>query len=294
VSVYDYITPSEQAAELALLVNRQRKRAGIEELGALIVEGSTDKSLLEPHRTGPSGVIFPAGSRQLVEELLRHLRDRPIKGCSCVFLIDCDGTGKTPGLSGETSLLVTQACDVEADLIRLGVAERLARRFLPSDQAAADAVAATSRLALPISTVRRAAALASISMKRCGRQLRLRDFESEAITAVEAGPMSAADALDAVASELGWGDDEKEAVAARLVEIPARFDQVCMGKDALDLLHRRLSREGNGDVRGWSCDYFYEEVRRGLQLSDFSDWEVGRRLFRWQSESGQTLVAEPV
>jgi hypothetical protein len=290
VSVYDYITPSEQAAELGLLVNRVRRNCSVREVPVLVVEGATDRALFTPHTQIPDAAIFAAGTRQLVEQLLRHLQKRPISGCRCAFLVDCDGRGKTSDLSNESSLLVTQACDVEADLVHLGVAERVVRRFTSSDHQAGEFVDRASTLAMPVSVVRRAAHSASISMKKRGKQLRLRDLGSEALDAMERDEQSPADALGLVAHELEWGDEDKEVVAARLTQITGAFDQVCLGKDALDALHWLLGKEGSGEVRGWTCDHFHQVVREGLRLSDFADWEVGRRLYAWQHETGCSIV----
>lgn len=290
MSIYDHITPSEQAAALGLLVNRVRRNTNAAEIPVLVVEGATDESLFKRHCADEQCAIFPAGTRQLVEQLLRHLQNQPVNGCRCMFLVDCDGVGKTANLLREEALVVTQACDLEADLVSLGVAGRVARRFSANEGKAAEALSKASDLGMSLSVVRRAAHGASISMKRNGRQLRLRDLSAQALSTIETRAPSPADALDVVADELAWSEQEKEGVATRLAGIPMEFDRVCLGKDVLDALHILLCRDGVGEVRGWSCDHFHKVVREELQLSDFANWEVGRRLYAWQEKEGCVLV----
>lgn len=290
MSIYDYITPSEQAAALGLLVKRVRRNTEAGNIPVLVVEGTSDEAVFRDHRASEQSAVFAAGTRTLVEQLLRHLRTQPVAGCECIFLIDCDGLGKTPNLAGEESLLVTQACDMEADLVSLGVAKRTARRFLPSDEVTDAILERAAGLAMSVSVVRRAAHGASISMKKAGKQLRLRDVSDDDVIEIESRSPSPADALDVIALEMGWNEQVKEVVAARLSSISPDFERACLGKDALDALHALLVKEGSGEVRGWSCDHFHQVVRGELQLDDFSNWEVGRRLYAWQEKSGCSLL----
>jgi hypothetical protein len=293
VSIYDYITPSEQATTLGLLVNRVRQNTSTDEIPVLIVEGATDESVFKPHRATERSAVFVAGTRKLVEQLLRHLRNRPVDGCECVFLVDCDGVGKTANLAGETALVVTEFCDMEADLVGIGVAWRVARQFLSTDEQADDLVRRAKDLAMSLSVVRRAAHSASIGMKKDEMQLRLRDLPPQDLGEMESRAPSPADALDAVADRLDWSEQQKEIVAARLAAVPMDFGKVCLGKDALDAIHFLLRRDGSGDARGWSCDHFHRMVRSELRLTDFANWEVGRRLYTWQHDAGCVLIPNP-
>jgi hypothetical protein len=290
VSVYDYITPSDQAAALGLLVNKKLGRDQVDTVPVLVVEGGSDSNLFKPLCNEDNCAVFPAGDRTLVEGLLRHLRGNPIPGCECVYLIDCDSAGKTADLATDPSLLVTQACDMEADLVRLGVAKRVAERFLPNREMAGELVDRACQIAMPLSIVRRAAKSVSVSMKRDNRQLRLHEFPSGALRTWEEQIPTAADVLDDVTRELGWSEGDKEKVAGGLASVPADFDRICLGKDAIDALYGLLIQNGNGEVRGWECDHFHKVVRQALEVSDFTNWEVGRRLFAWQLEAGLTLI----
>lgn len=284
------MTPSDRAGELLLIVRRLRRRSGQSTVPILVVEGAADEELFgELCIHGPEQV-FVAGSRDLVEQLLRHLRTEPIEGCDCLYLVDCDGYGKTPNLKESENLIVTEACDMEADLIRLGAATRLARRFTDSDGQAEDIVAQACALALPLSIVRRAASRCSVSMRKGKHQLRMADFSDLQFSAWDEEARSAEDVIPAVAVELGWSQKAQKEIHDQIKVIPCEFDRSALGKDALDALYRLLRQEGHGEVRGWNLGFFYKAVFRELLPTDLEHWEVGRRLRAWESASGLRLA----
>jgi hypothetical protein len=258
----------------------------------LVVEGAADEELLGGLCKHGAQQVFAAGNRELVEQLLRHIRANPVDGCDCLYLIDCDGYGKTADLREEASLVVSQTCDMEADLIHLGAALRLTSRFTSSEAEAEGLVERACAVALPLSIVRRAAFRCSISMRRGKGQLRLADFPDLQLLSWDENAPSPMEVLDSVASELGWSSDQRAAVAENLTDVPDDFRRTCMGKDALDALFRILRQEGAGEVKGWSLGHFYKTVARELNLEDLEQWEVGRRLKAWEAAVGRKLVAD--
>jgi hypothetical protein len=283
LKLVDQLTPSMLAEELGLVVRRMRRATGLGVVPMLVVEGGGDNTALSPVCKHGSDQIFIAGARNRVEELLTHLRREPIEGCECVYLVDCDGLGKTPTLAAEESLVVTEACDIEADLVRLGVAARVAARFLPDAASAEQMVEDACELALVISTVRRAAHAASVGMKLPDeRQLRLANLPGEELDVWEEETPSPAQALEVIGTGLGWSEEESARVSAQLGSVPDDFALTCMGKDALDALFRRLCEEGSGAVRGWSCAHFHKEVFSALRGEDLGSWEVARRVAAWE------------
>lgn len=256
----------------------------------LVVEGAADELLFEDLCAHGQQQVFAAGNRDLVEQLHRHLEQNPIEGCDCLYLVDCDGYGKTADLKSAKNLLVTETCDMEADLVHLGAARRLAKRFVGSDAGADDIVTRASALALPLSMVRRAAFKASVSMRKEQHQLRLADFSDLHLAAWEESTPTPDQALASVASELEWSKEQEEQVKARQDEISDDFGRVCLGKDVLDAVFRLLKREGSGDVRGWSLSYFYKALAKEIRPDDLDNWEVGRRLRAWEKASGHQLV----
>lgn len=287
----DELTPSALAGELILRVNKMRGITGRDVVPMLVVEGDTDNTVLSPVCNHGSDQVFVAGARNLVEQLLSHLKREPINGCECIFLVDCDGKGKTAYLADEKSLLVTETCDMEADLVHLGVATRLAARFLPDRTRAEEMVNRACELAVAVSAVRRAAHAVSVGMKRPnGRQLRLSDLPDEDVNQWEQATPESFEVLPVIAAALSWSSAEVARVSSQIANVNADFGRACMGKDALDALYRRLRSEGQGDVRGWSCEHFHKEVFAELSQDDLADWEVGKRLTAWQASTGHELL----
>jgi hypothetical protein len=259
----------------------------------LVVEGSADEEVFGALCKHGSQQVFAAGNRDLVEQLLRHIRANPIDGCDCLYLVDCDGYGKTADLGAAKNLLVTETCDMEADLVRLGAAARLARRFTTSDSAAKDLVERACALALPLSIVRRAAFRCSVSMRRGQRQLRMADFSDLQLLAWDEAAPPVEEVLSSVATELDWTVDDQNMVESNIASVPTDFDRAGLGKDAFDALFRLLKQEGAGEVRGWNLGYFYKSVGKELRPEDFAHWEVGRRLKAWEEDVGHELVEIP-
>jgi hypothetical protein len=290
VSLYDHIPPSERAAELGLVVKRLRRHTGLDIVPMLVVEGPSDEAVFGAICCHGARNVFPAGTRDLVEQLLIHLTADPLSGCDCVFLVDCDGRGKTATLSSRNELVVTEACDLEADLVTLGVAWRVTRRFVSADDAATSLVGRACDLAMPLSVVRRAAHGVHVSMKRRGRQLRFNELPELHLSAWTEQSPTDAQVVDVVASELGWWQGSIDDVNRSTATVSRQFAHTCLGKDVLDALYRLLVFEATGEVRGWDCDYFHRAVHAELAPRDLPAWEVGRRIYDWQDASGHTLL----
>lgn len=256
----------------------------------LVVEGATDEIALSGLCQGGRDQIFPGGTRDLVEQLLTHLRQHPVEGCECVFLVDCDGRGKTLRLANAPELVVTEACDMEADLVAIGVATRLVRRYVDSDHDASALVAEAQVLGMALSVVRRAANAVNVSMKKRGWQFRLSEVPEMHWNNWVGSKPSDEDVLAVVSVELNWSQDQINAVAQELPGVRRDFAVSCLGKDALDALFRLLVNRGRGDARGWTKDYFYRAVFAAVEPSDIRQWEVGRRIVNWEEASGCQLL----
>lgn len=285
-----HITPSDRAGELLLIVRRLRKRTGDDVVPVLVVEGASDEEVLGELCIHGTQQVFAAGNRDLVEQLLRHIRSEPIDGCDCLYLVDCDGYGKTPDLCKASDLVISETCDLESDLVRLGAAERLAKRFTSSDAVAKHLVDRACALALPLSVVRRAAFQCSVSMRRPKHQFRMADFSDLQLSAWDDATPTAQEVLGSVAAELEWSAHTRERVEGVLPQISREFRCTTLGKDAIDALFWLLKREGQGDVRGWNLSFFYKSVASELHPDDLDGWEVGRRLKAWEMASGHRLM----
>jgi hypothetical protein len=256
----------------------------------LIVEGSTDEPCLGGICFHGSDQVFSAGSRDLVEQLLTLLEKDPIDNCECIYLVDCDARGKTAHLCDRDALVVSINCDLEADLVNLGVASRVIRPFVASDQAATHLVERAVAMAAPMSAVRRAASSQSVSMKRRSRQLALADLPGGVLENWEQSAPDDASAVSAVAHQLAWDVETRARVSAAMDEVPRTFHGSILGKDVLDALFRLMLSEGAGDARGWTRDHFHQRVRAGLRPEDTGGWEVARRMRKWSESGGRELL----
>jgi hypothetical protein len=290
VSIFDHVTPSERIADLELNVRRIRKETGLDVVPILIVEGGTDEGTFEGLSLLGNRQVFAAGTRGLVEQMLMGLRGRGAADFNCVYLVDCDGIGKTGHLKEETDLIVTETCDLEADLVHLGVARRVVEPYCSDPASAISLVDRACRFAMPLSIVRRAANTVYVSMKRDGQQIRLGHIDSLLLNAWDTDPPSPESVSETVAELLGWSAKDLGRVQAELNEISRDFSETCMGKDVLDALHRLAMSDCEGDIRGWSVSYFHNQVIRALSNEDLPAWEVGRRLRAWEATTDQKII----
>lgn len=290
MGLFDYVAPSDRVAELGLIVRRIRKHTGLAVVPMLVVEGRMDEPALGALcKLGNDGV-FSAGTRSLVEQMLVLETNQPMSDCVCAYLIDCDGRGKTDHLADRRQLVVTETCDLESDLVEIGVASRVVTPFLPSAASADALVERAKEVALPLSAVRRAAHLGAVSMKRDGRQLRLAELHDDVAGAWCNTTPSDDDVISVIADLLGWSCESTAAVRQRLGRIDRTPSACLMGKDVIDALFLLVRDAGHGDVRGWTSDYFHSAVLRAVQPDDSTDWIVAERLRAWASGCGQDLL----
>lgn len=291
MGIFDHVAPSERAADLALVVRRIRKRTDLEVVPMLVVEGRTDEPSFGALCSLGDAQVFSAGSRALVEQLLVHLEGDPIPGCDCVYLVDCDGRGKAAHLANRTELVVTQTCDLEADLVRVGIALRVASRYVGSAHEAHDLVGRAKLGGLRVSVVRRAAHHVGVSMKLAGKQLGLLDLGEARLASWEKVAPSDRQVIDAVGELLGWSATTVEQVDTQMTSVDRECDASALGKDVLDELFRLLRKHGTGDVCGWNAEHFRKVVRTSLKPADMTSWIVGQRIARWADEHGHRLLA---
>lgn len=286
MGLFDYVPPSERLADLALVVRRLKRHTGLSVIPMLVVEGRTDEpawgSLCKLGRQG----VFSAGTRALVEQMVALSSAQPITDCVCVYVVDCDGRGKTMNLAAREDLVVTQTCDLEADLVEIGVAGRVVAPFLMNDSTAATLVDRAKNLALPFSVVRRAAADKRVSMKLNGRQVRRADLSPAVTTGCLRTPPSDEQVIETVAEVLNWTEEERASVTEALVAVDREPTRCLMGKDILDALYELAIVEGGGNIRGWSRDHFHEKVLGALQPSDGASWIVAQRISAWAANCG--------
>lgn len=286
MSLYDHVAPSERVGELDLIVKRIRRHTGLEVVPVLVVEGPADESLLRTHCRHDPGQVFAAGTRGLVEGMLIYIGLHPVSHCECIYLTDCDGVGKAPSLRMDRTLLVTQGCDLEADLVMLGVVERTVGTFT-SAPLARSLVQQGVAISLPLSVIRRRAHTVGVSMRWNGRRLRLCDLRPYGNGYWSSSPPSEDEVLRELKSVLGWSNEVCERVGSAVLSRPVAFENHGSGKDVLDAVWLLLRDLG---VTAESSNVFHDKVRRALSINDISEWEVGRRILAWQRDRALCII----
>jgi hypothetical protein len=148
VSIFNHVTPSERIADLELNVRRIRKQTGLDVVQSWLSRAALARGAWPAQSLG-SQQIFAAGTRGLVEQMLMQLRGRLDQSFQCVYLIDCDGQGKTQHLKERSDLIVTETCDLEADLVHLGVATRVVAPYCASGTSETQLVDLACQSAMP-------------------------------------------------------------------------------------------------------------------------------------------------
>jgi hypothetical protein len=268
-------------------------------LPVLVVEGPNDPKLFKKLGV-KEGCIFIAGNRDAVVGLLEyHIRERRPEEVECVFLIDCDTEGKPHSeilQKEETRLLVTQCCDIEADLFAVGMVESALCSVMSHEDAAAY-VDEAKQMSLPLSIVRRRANKASVSMKNIGLFDVAREVRLEWRDATPEWRM----VLEHVRLVRPWSPEQVNLVKGQELAEPISFDRYALGKDTIDALFFLLFEDGRFEHRHFAEFSWIIEPRPNFkgfgiwlrdhaEKTDISNWEVGKRLNAWQLDRGVELI----
>lgn len=283
-------TPSDAFIRLERLVKKLKRRAASGPVPILVVEGTTDVRFLGRLATSRAEQIFAAGDRALVEGLLMHLKNSPIDGCECVFLTDCDAKGKPSYLKADANLVVTDNCDLEADLVALGIVDDVVRQITDEAVDVESVMTEALGLGLVLSTVRRAAHADRISMKKSGgARFSPMDLDSGDVAAWRLVRPTPQEMVGAVGRALRWSAQERARVASQTSHVRGSFKDVCTGKDVIDFTVLRLRGEGFAAVDA------FEIMERAATLAlarDLSDWVVQRRIRAWEQVAGVNLLSQ--
>jgi hypothetical protein len=146
-----YPSPSALIADARLRLDKLGR-----DVGVLVVEGPSDKSLLQG-RYVPVGQIIVAGSKSLVTGAHEILGDDPESGL--LFVVDCDYDVAAGELKGGDCLVITENADLEGDLVALGLMQDVVLQILPDrfpdpDAIAEDVVQTAAHVAEAIGHVR--------------------------------------------------------------------------------------------------------------------------------------------
>jgi len=289
----DDLLASDRYAEIKILAENLIKREGVEVVPMLVVEGEEDENVFRKFCVLAPTQVRLVHNKDNVEGVIREFRLDLPPFLELAGLTDCDAVGKAPEdpkLRADPALVVTQGCDLEADLFLIGAVERALEAL--NVRGASDLAARAMDMAVPISALRRGAHAEGIGMTIPPKKHRLRFawLDDQAIEACASAKFE--DALDAVsracAERLGWRQQELIAATAATTRDGVTFASVGSGKDAFDALSF-LSREINA-LKDLQPAKLIEHSARQVRATDFAEWHVGRRLTSWQDATGVQLI----
>lgn len=253
---------------------------------ALVVEGPDDKRLFY-HRASPSATIVVAGGKTLLRAGLASI----IKSDSgrILFLTDCDYDVRRGDLTGGPNVVITHGCDVESDLIELGLLAQLAVEVTPralegdgNASRVADSVYDHAlRMSIALGRVRMAAQPLGIDLGLDELDLaKIWDKESDAIMTDKLEYITWARLKPSGISREEWH---------ALIEATPTDALMCNGKDlvrATQLFFRKLYRMSNGIT----CEILTTMLRLAVNEEQFERWSVVSRIHKWEARYGRKLL----
>jgi hypothetical protein len=278
-----YLGPEIVLAEAQLQVE-----ALGEGVGVVIVEGDSDRRVLAP-RWIPIERVVVATNKDFVVGAHAAMRDQHRGRIIC--LVDCDDDVARGDLRGAPDLVITTHGDIEADLVALGalrgVVGQLVRDALSSPERFTEVAEATlersAACAIVVGRLRRAARAAGIAL-----DFQPWDFDYRTVRASGTSDVDAGAALDELARVTRLTQRQRARIDRELPTVRADY-HVCNGKDVLAAAESVLVEDfavARREVRTLT-----ELVRLALDPQEFEEWDVVRRVRRWEQEHRVQLLA---
>lgn len=254
----------------------------------LVVEGNDDRRLFITRIISSSDVV-PASGKTLLRSALELIRETD-KG-RVLFFTDCDYDVPAGTLHGGPDVVITESCDVESDLVNLGVLAKVSVEVVPQAITAKDMPLKietrvreyAQRLALPFGRIRMAAQPFGVNLKFEDIDFskywddKTRKILSDKIYQVMWDHLSE----DLNISRQDWD--------ARLQEIPDNL-VLCHGKDlvkAAQMFFRYLYKMDNKINK----DVLAMMLRLAVDQKIFESWDVVKRIRKWEARYGSSMLA---
>ena len=259
-----------------------------ERSSALVVEGNDDKRLFYSHIAVDVDIV-PAGGKKLLRSALQSILEQD-KG-RMLFLTDCDYDVAAGTLHGGPDVVITATCDVESDLINLGILEKLAVEVVPLRSIEAKDGAA--RIAAEIQSHAELIALALGRIRMAAQPLGV-DLELEDIDLNKYWDRKRGRFLSDKLDQVIWERLTKETNISR-EDWEERVNQspsdllLCHGKDllkAVQLFFRILYKMDNKIT----VDMLNIMMRLAMDQPQFERWKVVQRIRQWESRYGRVLL----
>jgi hypothetical protein len=249
----------------------------------LVVEGETDKNLFRRLCCDPQQILVTDGKKLLLEA---HAKlNRGDRG-KIVFVADCDGETALGTLRGAPDLVITSSNDLETDLVGNDMLAAILPELLTSKgnlvAVAKEVTARAVRVAIPIGRIRRAARFHGISLKSLNSwDIKFMDLLDEK------GSVDFDRAIGEVTKRASLTSRQERLIRETVGEVASNYD-VCNGHDLIAAIEAVLHRHyGVTRRKLGSLDSM---LRMAAHPATCSEWDVLRRLRRWQEAHGRTLL----
>jgi hypothetical protein len=259
-----------------------------DESAVLVVEGNDDKRLFFARISSTSDIV-PAGGKTLLRAALDSIRD--VDKGRILFFTDCDYDVSSGELHGGPDVVITTSCDVESDLISLGLLGKVAIEVVPQAVIARDSPARievnirehAERLALPFGRIRMAA-------QPFGVDLQLDDIDFAKYWDKKTNKVLVEKIYQVMWDHLsGEVDVNRQDWDARLQEIPEN-SMLCHGKDlvkAAQMFFRYLYKMDSTINK----DVLAMMLRLVVDQEVFENWTVVKRMRKWEDLYGRSILS---
>jgi hypothetical protein len=257
---------------------------------ALVVEGPDDKRLFYG-RIASSAEVVVAGGKRLVRAALGAML--AVDHGRILFLTDCDYDVRTGELRGGPDVIITKGCDVEADLISLGLLEKLAVELAPR---AVETKVGASRIGSDVREHAQQMCLALGRIRMASQPLGI-DLGLDQLDLAKYWDKSSDRILIDKLTETTWGRIKVSGISfadwrARINDMPAD-DAVCCGKDLI-----RSSKLFFRALYGMDTRVTYDAIAMMLRLAlddeRFEGWTVVERIRKWEAFNGRMIFNNAV
>lgn len=269
-------------------------RLRLEGLGAassaLVVEGPDDKRLFY-RRIASTAEVVVAGGKRLVRSGLASMLERDHG--RILFLTDCDYDVRTGELRGGSDVIITRGCDVEADLISLGILESLAVELAPQ---AVEAKGGASRVGLDVREHAEQMSLALGRIRMAGQPLGI-DLNLDKLDLSKYWDKESNRVQTAKLTQTTW-ERIKETGITR-TEWQNKIDEMptgglmCNGKDLVrsSQLFFRILYGMNSKI---TAEIMAMMFRLTLDDERFESWTVVDRIRKREAQNGRKMLTAPV
>lgn len=281
---------AEYVGAEALLADVRLRLDGLGEAAAvLMVEGPDDKRIFYRRMAILADVMPSGGGKGLLRAGLAAMRENDAG--RMLFLTDCDYDVLNGTLHGGPNVVITKCCDVEADLIELGVLEKVVLEVVPDairSKTSASRITANTRkgaeeLGQIIGNIRIVAQPIGVDLDfENWNLLKFWDVRSAKPLAekMHKAVLARLKRAGVAISEADW--------MAKIASVPGDC-AIANGKDLVAAVQMILHTHYKMDHK-YSKDILAGMMRVALDDAQFETWSVVSRIRAWEKRHGRVLL----